>query len=224
MIRRIRKAIPLLLATAVLWLSLGCGWDNTPQYVIATPTPTPTNVRWTPTATEESDETPPPGETNVPGTTEDAQASEQPEGTAEANATAGAANTAGATNAAGETPAPGTTTDPSVTPTPDPYLYGRWEFKRSRYKGNEVPASETGRKMTLRLFDNGSAEMNIYKIGEGDPPQDTQGVQWRISGATLTLTLYGETIMVLAYDGTYLIYEIDVDGTPDDLIFEKVGE
>ena len=50
MIRRIRKAIPLLLATAVLWLSLGCGWDNTPQYVIATPTPTPTNVRWTPTA------------------------------------------------------------------------------------------------------------------------------------------------------------------------------
>lgn len=217
-IRRIKKAIPLLLATALLWLSLGCGWDNTPQYVIATPTPEPTNVRWTPNATEQSDAASTPVPTDEPESTEGAQSSEQPEGTADAD------GTPAATNASDQTPDPNATVNPAVTPTPDPYLYGRWEFKRSRYKGKEVPASETGRKMTIRLFDNGSAEMNIYKIGDGDPPQDTQGVQWRINGATLTLTLYGETIMKLVYDGTYLIYEVDVYGDTDDLIFEKTGE
>ena len=216
MIRRIRKAIPLLLATAVLWLSLGCGWDNTPQYVIATPTPAPTNVRWTPSPVPEGYEgTPAPEGTLQPD--ESALPSESPDGTADTSASPDAAS-------ATATPDPNSTIDPSVTPTPDPYLYGRWEFKRSRYKGKEVPASETGRRMTLRLFNNGSAEMNIYKIGDGDPPQDTQGVQWKIVGSKLTLTLYGETIMELLYDGTFLVYEVEVYGDTDDLIFEKTGE
>ena len=38
-IRRMKKAIPVLLATALLLLSFGCGWDNTPQYVIASAAP-----------------------------------------------------------------------------------------------------------------------------------------------------------------------------------------
>lgn len=216
MIRRIRKAIPALLAAALLLLCFGCGWDNTPQYVIATPTPAPTNVRWTPSPVPEGYEgTPAPEGTLQPD--ESALPSESPDGTADTSASPDAAS-------ATATPDPNSTIDPSVTPTPDPYLYGRWEFKRSRYKGKEVPASETGRRMTLRLFNNGSAEMNIYKIGDGDPPQDTQGVQWKIVGSKLTLTLYGETIMELLYDGTFLVYEVEVYGDTDDLIFEKTGE
>lgn len=216
MIRRIRKAIPALLAAVLLLLCFGCGWDNTPQYVIATPTPAPTNVRWTPSPVPEGYEgTPAPEGTLQPD--ESALPSESPDGTADTSASPDAAS-------ATATPDPNSTIDPSVTPTPDPYLYGRWEFKRSRYKGKEVPASETGRRMTLRLFNNGSAEMNIYKIGDGDPPQDTQGVQWKIVGSKLTLTLYGETIMELLYDGTFLVYEVEVYGDTDDLIFEKTGE
>ena len=210
--------IPILLATALLWLSFGCGWDNTPQYVIVTPTPEPTNVRWTPEATELSEETPEP--TQEAESAQTAESTGQPDGTADTSASPDAAATPGTS----DTPDPNSTIDPSVTPTPDPYLYGRWEFKRSRYKGKEVPASETGRRMTLRLFNNGSAEMNIYKIGDGDPPQDTQGVQWKIVGSKLTLTLYGETIMELLYDGTFLVYEVEVYGDTDDLIFEKTGE
>ena len=216
MIRRIRKAIPALLAAVLLLLCFGCGWDNTPQYVIATPTPASTNVRWTPSPVPEGYEgTPAPEGTLQPD--ESALPSESPDGTADTSASPDAAS-------ATATPDPNSTIDPSVTPTPDPYLYGRWEFKRSRYKGKEVPASETGRRMTLRLFNNGSAEMNIYKIGDGDPPQDTQGVQWKIVGSKLTLTLYGETIMELLYDGTFLVYEVEVYGDTDDLIFEKTGE
>lgn len=211
-----KKAIPALLAAVLLLLCFGCGWDNTPQYVIATPTPAPTNVRWTPSPVPEGYEgTPAPEGTLQPD--ESALPSESPDGTADTSASPDAAS-------ATATPDPNSTIDPSVTPTPDPYLYGRWEFKRSRYKGKEVPASETGRRMTLRLFNNGSAEMNIYKIGDGDPPQDTQGVQWKIVGSKLTLTLYGETIMELLYDGTFLVYEVEVYGDTDDLIFEKTGE
>lgn len=214
--RRMKKAIPALLAAVLLLLCFGCGWDNTPQYVIATPTPAPTNVRWTPSPVPEGYEgTPAPEGTLQPD--ESALPSESPDGTADTSASPDAAS-------ATATPDPNSTIDPSVTPTPDPYLYGRWEFKRSRYKGKEVPASETGRRMTLRLFNNGSAEMNIYKIGDGDPPQDTQGVQWKIVGSKLTLTLYGETIMELLYDGTFLVYEVEVYGDTDDLIFEKTGE
>lgn len=210
--------IPILLATALLWLSFGCGWDNTPQYVIVTPTPEPTNVRWTPEATELPEETPEP--TQEVESAQTAESTGQPDGTADTSASPDAAATPGTS----DTPDPNSSIDPSVTPTPDPYLYGRWEFKRSRYKGKEVAASETGWKKTIRLFDNGSAEMNIYKISaSSDPPQDTQGVQWKITDSKLTLTLYGEVIMTLKYDGTYLIEEQDVFDDTVDMIYEKVG-
>ena len=198
----------MLLATVLLWLCLGCGWDSTPQYVIATPaavTATPF-ARWTASPVPEGFETPTPEPMPEP--------TEPPEGTVAASATPTSA--AQSPNASG---------DPSVTPTPDPYLIGTWEFKRSRYKGKEVPASETGQRMVFWLFSNGSAEMNIYSTTSGgDPPQNTQGVQWRIVGATLTMTLYGETILTLQYDGTYLILEQEVFGDTDSMIFEKTGE
>ena len=38
------------------------------------------------------------------------------------------------------------------------------------------------------------------------------------------MTLYGETILTLVYDGTYLILEQEVDGAVDEMIFEKTGE
>ena len=202
---RAKKAIPILLCAAML-LTLGCGWDSTPTYVIATPTPDATvNARWTePPAPDmtPTDETPTPDAT---------QSDETPDANATADAQA--------------TPKPGETTNPSVTPTPDPYLIGRWEFKRARYKGKEGPASDMNVVIRVRLFDNGSAEINMYeKSTTVDPPQDTQGVQWRIVGSTLTLTLYGETMLTLVYDGTYLTYEQkDVFGDTCDLILEKVG-
>ena len=215
--RRMKKAIPLLLATALLWLSFGCGWDSTPQYVIATPKPDYTPfARWTASPVPEGAEP-----TAAAETTADAEASPEEPGQ---SAQASAAPDASATPGTSATPDPNASIDPSVTPTPDPYLYGRWEFKRSRYKGQEVPASETKQRILIWLFANGSAEMNIYqKSTVVDPPQDTQGVQWRIVGSTLTLTLYGETIMTLVYDGTYLILEQEVNDTVADIIFEKTG-
>ncbi len=210
--RRFKKAIPVLLATALLWLSFGCGWDSTPQYVIATPKPDYTPfARWTASPVPEDYETPSPEPTPEPEDTNAPDAS--PAGTADASATPAA------------TKDPNSTEDPSVTPTPDPYLMGKWEFRRSRYKGKEISVSETKQRMLLWLFSNGSAEMNIYEVSATtDPPENTQGVQWRIVGSTLTMTLYGETMLVLHYDGTYLILEQEVDGAIDELIFEKTGE
>ena len=209
--RRVQKAIPVLLAAVLLLLSLGCGWDNTPQYVIATPaaaTATPF-ARWTASPVPEGYETPTPAATPEPEDTE------SPSGSP--------AGTDGATP--GATKNPNSTEDPSVTPTPDPYLIGKWEFKRGRYKGKELAVTETNQRMLLWLFSNGSAEMNIYEISANtDPPQNTQGVQWRMDGATMTLTLYGETIMVLKYDGTYLVMEQEVFDSTFDFIFEKTGE
>ena len=67
--------------------------------------------------------------------------------------------------------------------------------------------------------------MNIYEISAtSDPPENTQGVQWKLNGTTLTLTLYGETILTLIYDGTYLTYEVEVFDDVDRLILEKTGE
>ena len=88
---------------------------------------------------------------------------------------------------------------------------------KSRYKGNEVPVTES---YIIWLFDNGSAEMNINK-----QEKNTQAVQWRLKDTTLTLTLYSELIETLQFDGTYLILEQPVFG-PDDidyLIFEKMS-
>ena len=216
--RRIKKAIPLLLATALLWLSFGCGWDSTPQYVIATPKPDYTPfARWTASPVPEGAEP-----TAAAETTADAEASSAEPGQ---SAQASAAPDASATPGTSATPDPNASIDPSVTPTPDPYLYGRWEFKRSRYKGQEVPASETKQRILIWLFANGSAEMNIYEISAtSDPPENTQGVQWKLNGTTLTLTLYGETILTLIYDGTYLTYEVEVFDDVDRLILEKTGE
>lgn len=216
--RRMRKAIPLLLATALLWLSFGCGWDSTPQYVIATPKPDYTPfARWTASPVPEGAEP-----TAAAETTADAEASPAEPGQ---SAQASAAPDASATPGTSATPDPNASIDPSVTPTPDPYLYGRWEFKRSRYKGQEVPASETKQRILIWLFANGSAEMNIYEISAtSDPPENTQGVQWKLNGTTLTLTLYGETILTLIYDGTYLTYEVEVFDDVDRLILEKTGE
>lgn len=209
-IRRMKKAIPVLLATALLLLSFGCGWDNTPQYVIASAAPSYTPfARWTPSPIPEDYETPTPEPTHEPA--DSAQPSGSPDGTASASAAA--------------TPDAGSTQNPSVTPTPDPYLFGKWEFKRSRYKGKELSVSETKQRMILWLFSNGSAEMNIYEISAtSDPPENTKAVQWRITGSKLTMTLYGETILTLVYDGTYLILEQEVDGAVDEMIFEKTGE
>lgn len=196
-----KKRITAALILILLLATLACGWDSTPQYVIATPTPNEA-------------ETPPPTEAPTPEpATPTPQSSESPDQTPDGTADAQAVAT------------PDGTVNPSVTATPDPHLVGTWEFKRSRYKGIETPASETGWVMTLRIFDNGSAEANIYKKSTiTDPPEATQGVQWRIDGATVTLTLYGETIWTLLYDGTYLIYEQPVfDGT-DDFIFERTGD
>ena len=214
--RRIKKAIPAFLATVLLALLLGCGWDNTPQYVIPSTGPTHTPfARWTPSpvpADAEVTATPEPSEEPdaTPAGSVDPNATPDPNATATANASA----TAGAS------------IDPSVSPTPDPYLIGNWEFKRSRHKGREVPASETGQRMIFWLFDNGSAELNIYQISTvSDPPQNTQGVQWRMDGATLIMTLYGETMLTLQYDGTYLILEQEVPGSGTvDMIFEKIGQ
>ncbi len=216
--RRMKKAIPLLLATALLWLSFGCGWDSTPQYVIATPKPDYTPfARWTASPVPEGAEP-----TAAAETTADAEASPAEPGQ---SAQASAAPDASATPGTSATPDPNASIDPSVTPTPDPYLYGRWEFKRSRYKGQEVPASETKQRILIWLFANGSAEMNIYEISAtSDPPENTQGVQWKLNGTTLTLTLYGETILTLIYDGTYLTYEVEVFDDVDRLILEKTGE
>ena len=216
--RRMKKAIPLLLATALLWLSFGCGWDSTPQYVIATPKPDYTPfARWTASPVPEGAEP-----TAAAETTADAEASSAEPGQ---SAQASAAPDASATPGTSATPDPNASIDPSVTPTPDPYLYGRWEFKRSRYKGQEVPASETKQRILIWLFANGSAEMNIYEISAtSDPPENTQGVQWKLNGTTLTLTLYGETILTLIYDGTYLTYEVEVFDDVDRLILEKTGE
>ena len=208
--RRIKKAIPAFLATVLLALLLGCGWDNTPQYVIPSTGPTHTPfARWTPSpvpADAEVTETPEPSEEpdGTPAGSVDPNATPDPNATATANASI----------------------DPSVSPTPDPYLIGNWEFKRSRHKGREVPASETGQRMIFWLFDNGSAELNIYQISTvSDPPQNTQGVQWRMDGATLIMTLYGETMLTLQYDGTYLILEQEVPGSGTvDMIFEKIGQ
>ena len=208
--RRIKKAIPAFLATVLLALLLGCGWDNTPQYVIPSTGPTHTPfARWTPSpvpADAEVTETPEPSEEPdaTPAGSVDPNATPDPNATATANASI----------------------DPSVSPTPDPYLIGNWEFKRSRHKGREVPASETGQRMIFWLFDNGSAELNIYQISTvSDPPQNTQGVQWRMDGATLIMTLYGETMLTLQYDGTYLILEQEVPGSGTvDMIFEKIGQ
>ena len=208
--RRLKKAIPAFLATVLLALLLGCGWDNTPQYVIPSTGPTHTPfARWTPSpvpADAEVTETPEPSEEPdaTPAGSVDPNATPDPNATATANASI----------------------DPSVSPTPDPYLIGNWEFKRSRHKGREVPASETGQRMIFWLFDNGSAELNIYQISTvSDPPQNTQGVQWRMDGATLIMTLYGETMLTLQYDGTYLILEQEVPGSGTvDMIFEKIGQ
>ncbi len=204
----------ILLATALLWLSFGCGWDSTPQYVIATPpgvTATPF-ARWTASPVPEGFETPTPEPTQEPEDTNAPDASAA--GTGDASATPASA-----------TPDPSASGDPLITPTPDPYLIGKWEFKRSRINHTEVPASDTGWRMILWLFSNGSAEANIYQIGNQDPPQNTQALQWRIVGATLTMTLYGETIYTLQYDGTYLILEQKLDnGDVDSMIFEKTGE
>ena len=208
--RRIKKAIPAFLATVLLALLLGCGWDNTPQYVIPSTGPTHTPfARWTPSpvpADAEVTATPEPSEEPdaTPAGSVDPNATPDPNATATANASIA----------------------PSVSPTPDPYLIGNWEFKRSRHKGREVPASETGQRMIFWLFDNGSAELNIYQISTvSDPPQNTQGVQWRMDGATLIMTLYGETMLTLQYDGTYLILEQEVPGSGTvDMIFEKIGQ
>lgn len=206
----VRKIGCILLATALLWLCFGCGWESTTQYVIATPpavTATPF-ARWTASPVPEGFETPTPEleDTNAPDAS--------PAGTANASA-----------SPAGATPNPSASGDPSVTPTPDPYLIGRWEFKRSRINHTEVPASDTGWRMVFWLFSNGSAEANIYRLNNPDPPQNTQALQWRIVGATLTMTLYGEMIYTLQYDGTYLILEQDTgNGSTDSMIFEKTGE
>ena len=208
--RRIKKAIPAFLATVLLALLLGCGWDNTPQYVIPSTGPTHTPfARWTPS--------PVPADAEVTATPEPSEEPDStPAGSVDPNATPDPNATATA----------GASLDPSVSPTPDPYLIGNWEFKRSRHKGREVPASETGQRMIFWLFDNGSAELNIYQISTvSDPPQNTQGVQWRMDGATLIMTLYGETMLTLQYDGTYLILEQEVPGSGTvDMIFEKIGQ
>ena len=208
--RRIKKAIPAFLATVLLALLLGCGWDNTPQYVIPSTGPTHTPfARWTPSP--------------VPA---DAEVTETPEPSEEPDATPAGSVDPNATPDPNATVTANASIDPSVSPTPDPYLIGNWEFKRSRHKGREVPASETGQRMIFWLFDNGSAELNIYQISTvSDPPQNTQGVQWRMDGATLIMTLYGETMLTLQYDGTYLILEQEVPGSGTvDMIFEKIGQ
>lgn len=217
MIRIRKKAIPILLCAVLLLTALGCGWDSTPQYVIATPTPDATvNARWTPSA-EEPDATAaqPQGSDAQPDAT-DGEPTDTPDPEATAESDASASPTPEAT--------PETSLEPGVTPTPDPYLVGRWEFKRVRYKGSEAPAADSNSVIMLWLYANGSAEMNIYEKSEiTDPPKNTQGVQWRVNGSTLTLTLYGETIMTLIYDGTYLILEEAVFDDTADIILEKTG-
>ena len=121
------------------------------------------------------------------------------------------------------TPDNGETPDPNATPTPvpvttiDPNLIGLWEFKYSTYKGTTATAKDTGRSIVFRFYDNGSATNVIDNT-------ETTGLQFSLRGSALILTLYGETMFTLIYDGTNIIWEQEVNGDYADLYFEKTGE
>ena len=119
-----------------------------------------------------------------------------------------------------EAPKDGETPDPNATPTTvpvatiDPNLIGLWEFRYSVYKGATATAKDTGHSIVFRFYDNGSATNVIDNT-------ETTGLQFSQRGSTLTLTLYGETMFTLIYDGTYIVWEQEVNDDYADLYFEK---
>ena len=194
---RQRKPIWIILFTALFTaLLLGCGWDSTPKLVIPTPAP----------SAQTNTARPRPGDGSAAGT----DASE----TADPNATPGADDT--------QSPDSGETPDPNATPTVvpaatiDPNLIGLWEFKYCTYKGATSTAKDTGHSIVFRFYSNGSATNVIDNT-------ETTGLQFSTHGSTLTLTLYGETMFTLIYDGTNIIWEQAAFGDYADLYFEKTG-
>ena len=191
-----RKSIWSMILTATLAaLFLGCGWDNTPKLIIPTPAPTETVET----------ERPRPGGSASSETVESAD----PDATTDPDATPDN----------GETPDPNATVSPTPVSTADPNLIGLWEFTKSTYKGATTAAKDTDHSIVIRFYDdkNRSATVVIDKT-------ETTGLQYNLHGATLTLTLYGETMFTFIYDGTYIVWEQEVDGDYDDLYFEKTGK
>lgn len=199
----------LTLALALLFVfALGCGWETPSAQSAKTADP---NATPTPTASPTPEPTVAPHLRTVEPSADASATPEDPNATPDPNATAGTDGT----------PTPESTLEPGATPTLSPdakKLIGKWEFTRSLYKGREIPASETKQTIVFWLFDNGSAEMNVNK-----QDKNTQAIQWRLNGSTLTMTLYAEKIMDLQYDGTYLILEQSVFSSDDIdyILFEK---
>lgn len=189
-----------ILAAVLAALLLGCGWDSTPMVVVPTEAPTaqPTPERPTPRGTAA-----PTSETGTTG----AESTTAPGETSNPGETANASQTPDASGSPDGTAAPATI---------DPNLVGLWTFTHSTYKGTSISAKDAGHSVVIRFYDNGSATIVIDNT-------ETTGLQFTLRGATLTLTLYGETMFTLIYDGTYIIWEQEVFGDYDDLFFEKTG-
>ncbi len=202
-----KRALPMLLALLFVF-ALGCGWETPSAQSAKTADP---NATPTPTAAPTPEPTVAPHLRTVEPSTEASASPVDPDATPDPNATAGTDGT----------PTPEITLEPGATPTLSPdakKLVGKWEFTRSLYKGREIPASETKQTIVFWLFDNGSAEMNVNR-----QDKNTQAIQWRLNGSTLTMTLESELILKLEYDGTYLILEQSVFSSDDIdyILFEK---
>ena len=119
------------------------------------------------------------------------------------------------------TPGPTDTPDPNATPlpeaTPDPYLIGLWSYTHSTYKGATSTAKETGHAIDIRFFKDGSAATEF----DGE---SITGLKYTLRGAQLTITVSGATWLTLLYDGTYLIWEQEVNGDYDNIYFERTGD
>lgn len=208
-----KRALPMLLALLFVF-ALGCGWETPSAQSAKTADP---NATPTPTAAPTPEPTVAPHLRTVEPSTDASASPVDPDATPDPNATPDANATAGTDG----TPTPESTLEPGATPTLSPdakKLVGKWEFTRSLYKGREIPASETKQTIVFWLFDNGSAEMNVNK-----QDKNTQAIQWRLNGSTLTMTLESELVLKLEYDGTYLILEQSVFSSDDIdyILFEK---
>ena len=205
-----KRMLPVLLALLLLAAACGCGWETPSAQSAKTADP---NATIPPTPEPTPEPTVAPHLRTVEPSNDATASPADPDSTPDPDATPGE----------DETSTPEITLEPGATPTLSPdakKLVGRWEFTRSLYKGKEIPASETKQTIVFWLFDNGSAEMNVNK-----QDKNTQAIQWRLKDSVLTLTLYGETVMELQFDGTYLILEQNVFGADDIdyILFEKVG-
>ena len=104
---------------------------------------------------------------------------------------------------------------PDVTngtaPTANADLIGTWNFTKARAMGMEIPASMMGTTMTVVLNADGTGSLGT----DGS----SNAVDWTLQDDQVVLSIAGQEIITLIYDGTVLT--LDTGSASVELILEK---